>query len=85
MQTVEFVSKLLPDGHLFCPQDVVRQLRVQKETQIRVVITAPERPMDRRSVVAQTFGAFKEVPTSSDLFSERKAQEKQEEARRWLK
>ena len=85
MQTVEFVSKLLPDGHLFCPQDVARQLRSQKEAQIRVVITAPERAMDRRSIVAQTFGAFKDVPTSSDIFAEYKAQEKQREARRWLK
>lgn len=80
MQTVEFVSKLLPDGHLFCPQNVVRQLRVQKETQIRVVITSPERAMDRRSIVARTFGAFRDVPTSSDLFAERKAREKQKEA-----
>lgn len=85
MQTVEFVSKLLPDGHLFCPQDVVRQLRGQREFRIRVVIPAPEGAMDRKSIVAQTFGAFKDVPTSSHIYAERKAQEKQREARRWLK
>ena len=85
MQTLEFTSKLLPDGHLFCPLDVARQLHGQKEVWIRVVITAPERAMDRKGIVEQTFGVFGDVPTSSDTFAERKAQEKQREARRWLK
>ena len=85
MHTLEFTSELLPDGHLFCPQDIARQLRGQKDVRIRVVMTAPERPMDRKGIVEQTFGVFGDVRTSSDTFAERKAQEKQREARRWLK
>ena len=85
MYTLEFTSKLLPDGHLLCPQDIARQLRGQKNVRIRVVITALEKTMDRKAIVEQTFGVFEEVPTSSDAFAERKAQEKQREARHWLK
>lgn len=85
MHTLDFTSELLPDGHLLCPQDIARQLRGQKDIRIRVVITAPEKAMDRKAIVEQTLGAFEEVPTTSDAFAERKAQEKQREARHWLK
>lgn len=39
MINVEYKAKVLPDGHLSCPEDIKKRLRLSNGTEVKVIIS----------------------------------------------
>lgn len=42
MQVIEYECTVLPDGHLSCPDDIKRQLRLVNGSTVKVTVSIPK-------------------------------------------
>jgi len=56
MATVEYKAKLLPDGHLSCPENVRKKVRLEEGSEVKVIMEIE----NRRETLEKEKGATSE-------------------------